>query len=105
MPSRRASVEQRRAALVARSREQRAQLVHDLEALAPAFRLADRFMEAAGWIRRNGLVIVGVAAVVIAVRKPSRLIGYAGRAWSIWQMYRSYRDRVEGLLARIERRA
>lgn len=104
MPSRRASVEQRRAALVARSQAHRAELVRELEALGPSFRLVDRFVDAAGWVRRHGLVIVGVAALVIAVRKPSRLIGYASRAWSLWQIYRGYRERFDGLLARFERR-
>jgi hypothetical protein len=95
---------QRRQALVGKSRVQRAQLVHDLGALAPAFSLADKLLFAAGWVRRNGVVIIAVAAAVMVVRKPSRLIQYAGKAWSVWQLYRSYRDRFDGLLERMEHR-
>ena len=99
-----ATLAQRRQALVARSQAQRARLVRDLGAFAPAFRLADGLFVAAGWLSRNGVIILGVAAMVVAVRKPARLVHYAGRAWSVWQLYRGYRSRFDGFLDRVERR-
>ncbi|QSI76451.1 YqjK family protein [Niveibacterium microcysteis] len=94
----------RRAELVERSGRERARLVADLGALAPAFGAADKVVAAASWARRHGAVIVIVAAAVLAVRRPSRLLKYAGQAWSLWQVYRGYRDRLDGLIERIERR-
>ncbi len=95
---------ERRAALVERSGRERARLAADLGALAPAFGAADKLVVAANWARRHGPVIVLVAAAVLAVRRPSRLVKYAGQAWSLWQVYRGYRDRIDGLIDRIERR-
>lgn len=98
-----ARLAERRAALVERSQRERAQFVADLGALAPAFGAADKLLAAANWARRHGPVIVIVAAAVLAVRRPSRLVKYAGQAWSLWQVYRSYRNRLDGLIERIER--
>ncbi|GAA5173879.1 hypothetical protein GCM10025771_02190 [Niveibacterium umoris] len=101
----RLAYERRRSELVARSRQQRDVLARELGAFAPSLRAADKLVAAAGWARRHGLVIVGVAAAVIAVRKPARLLDYAGKAFTAWRLYRDYRDRFDGLIERVERHA
>lgn len=98
------SFEARRRELVARSGAQRAALVDALTPFAPALAVADKLALAAGWARRHGVLVIGVAAAVIAVRKPSRLLRYAGQAWTAWRLYHDYRDRFDGLIERIERR-
>jgi hypothetical protein len=86
----RQALAQQRQALVLRSQLLRDQLGTDLNALAPAFTLADRAQDAWIWVRSRPpavLLPVLTVSVVWVIRKPTRLFRLTWGAWSAWRLW------------------
>lgn len=77
----------RRHELVGRSRSLRAQLVVDVQALAPALATADKVRNGIHWLKHNP-VWLGVAVTTLVVWKPSRLWRWGRKIWTVWKLWR-----------------
>ncbi len=93
---------ERRRVLSARADVLRAESARLLEGFAPVFGAADKATAAVGWARRYAPLIVGAMSLVLALRRPKRIVGFVGRAWSAWQLYRRARERFDALIQRLK---
>ena len=78
----------RRQDLLLRSQQLREELNHSLTAVSPGFCAADRLISIASWAHRHGLIVVGVAAAIVAWRRPRNLLTLATRSWTLWRCLR-----------------
>ena len=89
MTGRAAALELKRARLIARSAELRAELERDGRELAVRFRVADRFL---GLVRTGPAraVLFGGAALVLVWWHPKRLVRLASKALLFWPVIRPF---------------
>lgn len=94
------TLDERRAALVARCAEQRVGLAFELQALRPGGAVTTQALAQhplANYLLNHRKLVMGLAATALglAVTRPRRLFGLLGSALSGWKMARS----VLGMLA------
>ena len=80
----------RRQELLRQSSELRNKLQWHAEGLAPVLRGADRAWAAGVWLREHPLVPAAALALLVW-RRPRRLLRWARRGWSAWQLVRRVR--------------
>lgn len=68
----------------------RREITRDFDALAPAFRIADRVATGIAWLRAHPQVVLGAAAAV-AVARPRAAWRWTRRALIAWQAWRRLR--------------
>lgn len=72
----------------------RADLSRHGSGLAPAFKVADRVVDGAVWVRHHPQVLVA-ATVALAVAKPRRAWRWGRRAFIGWQTWRRLQSFLE----------
>lgn len=80
----------RRQELLQQSSELRDCLQRHAEGLAPVLRGADRAWSAGLWLRDHPLV-PAAALLLLAWRRPRRLLRWGRRGWSAWQLLQRLR--------------
>ena len=84
----------RRQDLLLHSQQLREELDQSLTTFSPGFYAADRLISIAGWARRHGLIVVGVATAIVAWRRPRNLLTLATRSWTLWRSLRVLSEQV-----------
>jgi len=74
-----------RVTLVARTAIQRAELRQTLESWRPPFTMVDKGLQMISFVRRNVILLVGVATLVAPLR-PWRGVKWLQRGWLLWRM-------------------
>lgn len=80
---------ERRAALLARSAQQRAQIVAALGGFQPGLAGAERAFAAGRWLRRHAAWIAVAGAALLLLKRPRGVLRMAGKAWSLWSGLRA----------------
>ena len=79
-----------RARLLQRSAALRQRAATELQHMQPALAKGDRLLQAAAWVRRNPMYLVGALAV-LAVLRPRAMLRATTRVWSLWQSWQHAR--------------
>ena len=96
MRARLTELARRRAALVARADTQRAVLAQAYAPWRGPLAIVDRGFVALRYVRNHPALLVGVVAVVVALR-PKRVAQWLGRGWSAWGAALAVKRGLSGL--------
>jgi hypothetical protein len=77
--------------LLIRSAELRVTLAHQAQVLQAPLALADKVGTAARWLREHPQWLLG-ALVLLALKRPRRILRWASRLMWGWQLYQRARD-------------
>lgn len=77
--------------LLIRSAELRVMLAQQAQVLQTPLAVADQVRTGVRWLRQNPQWPLG-AAVVLALKRPRRALGWASRLWWSWRVYLRARD-------------
>lgn len=86
---------------VHRARELRAETCDLVQGFKPLVGPAEKAAGVFNWLRGNGVIVLAVMAVTLAIRRPRRIVALATRGWSLWQLYRNFRQRFDLLVERV----